>query len=117
MHLSNQRLASHESGGRLNETIDRIAQSVREMQRLKRKIESDTAMPRKSAILRSRASNATRASRIREPSSQGTAARWTASTDSYLPRQSCTILRFSNTPGAPAQGACAVIPTEREDDV
>ena len=31
-------LASHESGGRLNETVERIAQSVLEMQRLERKV-------------------------------------------------------------------------------
>ena len=43
-------LASHESGGRLNETIERIAESVREMQRLDRKIMSETAQARKSAI-------------------------------------------------------------------
>ncbi|MGQ9574041.1 MAG: type II secretion system F family protein [Thermoguttaceae bacterium] len=43
-------LASHESGGRLNETVERIAQSVRELQRLDRKIMSETAQARKSAI-------------------------------------------------------------------
>ncbi|MEX0867337.1 MAG: type II secretion system F family protein [Pirellulales bacterium] len=43
-------LASRESGGRLNETVDRIAHSVRELQRLERKIESETAMARKSAV-------------------------------------------------------------------
>ena len=43
-------LASHESGGRLNETVERIAESVREMQRLDRKIMSETAQARKSAI-------------------------------------------------------------------
>jgi len=43
-------LASHESGGRLNETVERIAESVREMQRLDRKIVSETAQARKSAI-------------------------------------------------------------------
>jgi tight adherence protein B len=43
-------LASHESGGRLNETVERIAESVREMQRLERKIMSETAQARKSAI-------------------------------------------------------------------
>lgn len=43
-------LASRESGGRLNETIERIATSVREFQRLERKIASETAQARKSAI-------------------------------------------------------------------
>lgn len=43
-------IASHQSGGRLNETVERIAQSVREMQRLERKIESETAQARKSAV-------------------------------------------------------------------
>lgn len=43
-------LASHESGGRLNETVERIARSVREMQRLQRKVESETAQARKSAV-------------------------------------------------------------------
>lgn len=43
-------LASRESGGKLNETVERIAQSVREFQRLERKIESETAHARKSAI-------------------------------------------------------------------
>lgn len=43
-------LASHESGGRLNETIQRIAQSVLEMQRLERKVRSETAQARKSAM-------------------------------------------------------------------
>ncbi len=43
-------LASRDSGGRLNETVDRIAHSVRELQRLERKVQSDTAMARKSAI-------------------------------------------------------------------
>lgn len=43
-------LASRESGGKLNETVERIAQSVREFQRLERKIESDTAQARKSAV-------------------------------------------------------------------
>lgn len=43
-------LASHESGGRLNETVERIAQSVIEMQRLERKINSETAQARKSAV-------------------------------------------------------------------
>jgi tight adherence protein B len=43
-------LASRESGGRLNETIERIARSIRELQRLERKITSETAMARRSAI-------------------------------------------------------------------
>jgi tight adherence protein B len=43
-------LASRESGGRLNETVDRIAHSVLEMQRLERKILSETAQARKSAV-------------------------------------------------------------------
>ena len=36
--------------GRLNETVERIAQSVLEMQRLERKIRSETAQARKSAV-------------------------------------------------------------------
>lgn len=43
-------LASHQSGGRLNETVERIAWSVREMQRLERKVQSETAQARKSAV-------------------------------------------------------------------
>ncbi len=43
-------MASHESGGRLNETVERIAQSVFELQRLERKIQAETAHARKSAI-------------------------------------------------------------------
>lgn len=43
-------LASRESGGRLNDTVDRIAHSVLELQRLERKIKSETAQARKSAI-------------------------------------------------------------------
>ena len=43
-------LASHESGGRLNETVERIAHSVLEMQRLERKVMSETAQARKSAV-------------------------------------------------------------------
>jgi tight adherence protein B len=43
-------LASHESGGRLNETIQRIAESVLEHQRLERKVRSETAQARKSAL-------------------------------------------------------------------
>ena len=42
--------ASRESGGRLNETVDRIAHSVRELQRLERKILSETAQARTSAL-------------------------------------------------------------------
>ena len=43
-------LASRESGGRLNETIERIAISIREFQRLERKIAAETAQAKKSAI-------------------------------------------------------------------
>jgi len=43
-------LASRESGGRLNETVDRIAKSVLELQRLERKVQSETAQARKSAV-------------------------------------------------------------------
>jgi tight adherence protein B len=43
-------LASRKSGGRLNETVDRIAHSVLELQRLERKIEVETAQARRSAI-------------------------------------------------------------------
>ncbi len=42
--------ASRESGGRLNETVERIAHSVRELQRLERKIQSETAQARSSAF-------------------------------------------------------------------
>lgn len=42
--------ASRKSGGRLNETVDRIARSVRELQRLERKIFSETAQARASAF-------------------------------------------------------------------
>lgn len=42
--------ASRESGGRLNETVDRIAHSVRELQRLERKVVSETAQARASAF-------------------------------------------------------------------
>lgn len=42
--------ASRESGGRLNETVDRIAHSVRELQRLERKVQSETAQARASAF-------------------------------------------------------------------
>lgn len=41
--------ASRRSGGRLNETVERIAGSVRELQRLERKIKSETAQARASA--------------------------------------------------------------------
>ncbi len=43
-------LASHESGGRLNETVERIAQSVLELQRIERKVLAETAQARKSAV-------------------------------------------------------------------
>ena len=43
-------LASHESGGRLNETVERIAKSVIEQQRVQRKVISETAQARKSAV-------------------------------------------------------------------
>lgn len=43
-------LASHEHGGRLNETMERIAGSVLELQRLERKVLSETAQARKSAV-------------------------------------------------------------------
>ncbi len=43
-------LASHESGGRLNETIERVAESTLELQRLERKVQSETAQARKSAV-------------------------------------------------------------------
>lgn len=43
-------LASHDSGGRLNETVDRIAHSVLELRRLERKVLSETAQARKSAV-------------------------------------------------------------------
>lgn len=42
--------ASRQSGGRLNETVERIAHSVRELQRLERKIRSETAQARASAL-------------------------------------------------------------------
>jgi tight adherence protein B len=42
--------ASRQSGGRLNETVERIAHSVRELQRLERKVQSETAQARKSAV-------------------------------------------------------------------
>ena len=43
-------LASRESGGRLNETVERISKSILEIQRLERKILSETAQARKSAL-------------------------------------------------------------------
>jgi tight adherence protein B len=43
-------LASRESGGKLNETVERISQSVIELQRLERKVGSETAQARKSAV-------------------------------------------------------------------
>ncbi len=43
-------MASHQSGGRLNEIVERIAQSVLELQRLERKVQSETAHARKSAV-------------------------------------------------------------------
>jgi tight adherence protein B len=43
-------MASHQSGGRLNEVVERIAQSVLELQRLERKVQSETAQARKSAV-------------------------------------------------------------------
>ncbi len=43
-------MASREAGGKLNETVDRIATSVLEMQRLERKIRSETAQARRSAL-------------------------------------------------------------------
>lgn len=43
-------LASRESGGRLNETVERISKSVVELQRLERKVVSETAQARKSAV-------------------------------------------------------------------
>ena len=42
--------ASRQSGGKLNETVERIAQSVRELQRLERKIRAETAQARASAL-------------------------------------------------------------------
>lgn len=43
-------LASRESGGRLNETVERISKSILEIQRLERKVTSETAQARKSAV-------------------------------------------------------------------
>ena len=42
-------MASHESGGKLNEVVERIAASVLELQRLERKVQSETAQARRSA--------------------------------------------------------------------
>ncbi len=42
--------ASRESGGRLNETVERIATSVRELQRLERKVRAETAQARTSSL-------------------------------------------------------------------
>lgn len=43
-------LASRQSGGRLNVTVDRISRSILEIQRLERKVMSETAQARKSAV-------------------------------------------------------------------
>jgi tight adherence protein B len=43
-------LASRESGGRLNEAVERISKSILEIQRLERKVISETAQARKSAV-------------------------------------------------------------------
>jgi len=43
-------LASRESGGKLNETVERISKSILELQRLERKVRSETAQARKSAV-------------------------------------------------------------------
>ena len=43
-------LASRESGGRLNETVERISKSILEIQRLERKVLAETAQARKSAL-------------------------------------------------------------------
>jgi tight adherence protein B len=43
-------LASRESGGRLNETVERIAHSVMDMQRIERKVVAETAQARMSAV-------------------------------------------------------------------
>jgi tight adherence protein B len=43
-------MVSHQSGGRLNEIVERIAKAVLEMQRLERKVHSETAQARKSAV-------------------------------------------------------------------
>lgn len=43
-------LASRESGGRLNATVERMSKSILEIQRLERKVDAETAQARKSAI-------------------------------------------------------------------
>jgi len=43
-------LASRASGGKLNETVERISKSVVELQRLERKVRAETAQARKSAV-------------------------------------------------------------------
>lgn len=43
-------LASRQSGGKLNDVVDRIARSVRELQRLRRKVLAETAQARRSAL-------------------------------------------------------------------
>ena len=43
-------LASRDSGGKLNETVERIARSAVEQQRLQRKLLAETAQARKSAV-------------------------------------------------------------------
>jgi tight adherence protein B len=43
-------LASRRSGGKLNATVERIAHSVLELQRLERKVQSETAQARKAAV-------------------------------------------------------------------
>ena len=43
-------LASRKSGGKLNETVDRIARSVLELERLERKLMVETAHARRSAV-------------------------------------------------------------------
>jgi len=43
-------LASRKSGGKLNETVDRIAHSVLELQRLERKVMVETAQARRSSL-------------------------------------------------------------------
>ena len=43
-------LAARSSGGRLNETVERVSASVLELQRLERKVRAETAQARKSAV-------------------------------------------------------------------
>ena len=43
-------LAARTSGGRLNETVERVSASVLELQRLERKVHAETAQARKSAV-------------------------------------------------------------------